>query len=228
MYIRRAALDQVGGFDAEAFGRGYGEENDFCLRATRLGWRHLAAPDTFVRHLGSVSFGEERASLVSQGLAAIEARHPGYQSLISRFIAQDLLADARGWLDAARIQRAGHSGRLVHDRPQAADDDLFLRRIPGRRRGLLIRAPRVPDTPNIPIFDPVVRPGEVREWLDRLGVKAIVLRSPALLGRRIGHALKVPAAMAWARSGTGPTGRYALVKSDARCLRRIDLGLASP
>ena len=32
LYVRRAALDQIGGFDAEAFGRGYGEENDFCMR----------------------------------------------------------------------------------------------------------------------------------------------------------------------------------------------------
>src|SRR5439155_2396270 len=34
VYIRRDCLDQVGPFDAERFGRGYGEENDFCLRAS--------------------------------------------------------------------------------------------------------------------------------------------------------------------------------------------------
>jgi GT2 family glycosyltransferase len=33
MYIRRTCLDEVGLFDAERFGRGYGEENDFCRRA---------------------------------------------------------------------------------------------------------------------------------------------------------------------------------------------------
>ena len=57
MYIRRAALDEVGGFDAEAFGRGYGEENDFCLRAARaagpIGWP--ATRSSY--HEGSVSFG---------------------------------------------------------------------------------------------------------------------------------------------------------------------------
>ena len=40
MYIRRKALREVGAFDAERFNVGYGEENDFCLRATALGWRH--------------------------------------------------------------------------------------------------------------------------------------------------------------------------------------------
>ena len=37
MYIRRSCLDEVGLFDAERFGRGYGEENDFCRRAAATG-----------------------------------------------------------------------------------------------------------------------------------------------------------------------------------------------
>ena len=43
MYIRRACLDAVGLFRADLFAQGYGEENDFCLRARHLGWRHVAA-----------------------------------------------------------------------------------------------------------------------------------------------------------------------------------------
>src|SRR5690606_8492978 len=34
MYIRRDAANDVGTFDAEAFPRGYGEENDYSLRAS--------------------------------------------------------------------------------------------------------------------------------------------------------------------------------------------------
>src|SRR5512141_1507943 len=41
MYIRRDALQALGAFDAERFGRGYGEENDFCMRALKAGWRNL-------------------------------------------------------------------------------------------------------------------------------------------------------------------------------------------
>ena len=57
MYIRRACLDAVGLFRAELFAQGYGEENDFCLRARHLGWRHVAATGVFVAHLGGQSFG---------------------------------------------------------------------------------------------------------------------------------------------------------------------------
>ena len=65
MYIRRKALDEVGPFDAERFTFGYGEENDFCLRATALGWRHRLACDTFVYHKGSVSFGDRAHKLIA-------------------------------------------------------------------------------------------------------------------------------------------------------------------
>jgi len=63
MFIRRACLDAVGLFDAEAFGKGYGEENDFCCRAMERGWKHILAGDVFVTHVGSVSFGSSRTEL---------------------------------------------------------------------------------------------------------------------------------------------------------------------
>ena len=41
MYVRRDCLDATGLLDEEAFPRGYGEENDFCMRAGKLGWSHV-------------------------------------------------------------------------------------------------------------------------------------------------------------------------------------------
>ena len=55
-YIRRHALDLVGGFDP-AFEPGYGEEVDFCQRAIAAGFRHVLADDVFTFHRGRASFG---------------------------------------------------------------------------------------------------------------------------------------------------------------------------
>jgi GT2 family glycosyltransferase len=52
MYARRACLDEIGLFDLEKFGSGYGEENDLCRRALSAGWRNILAPNIFVRHYG--------------------------------------------------------------------------------------------------------------------------------------------------------------------------------
>jgi GT2 family glycosyltransferase/glycosyltransferase involved in cell wall biosynthesis len=89
MYVRRAALDDVGLFDAMAFGRGYGEENDFCLRASTRGWRHLLACDTYVYHEGSVSFGAGASPAEKQAAATLRRRYPHYPSLVAQHVKLD-------------------------------------------------------------------------------------------------------------------------------------------
>src|SRR5262249_39452413 len=75
MYIRRPALDALGLFDAERYGRGYGEENDFCMRAAKVGWRNVLAGDVFVYHEGSVSFSVERFALQAAATKALVDAH---------------------------------------------------------------------------------------------------------------------------------------------------------
>jgi hypothetical protein len=52
-YVRRDALDRMGMLDEAAFGRGYGEENDFSQRAVRAGLRNLIAGDVFVQFVAA-------------------------------------------------------------------------------------------------------------------------------------------------------------------------------
>jgi GT2 family glycosyltransferase/2-polyprenyl-3-methyl-5-hydroxy-6-metoxy-1,4-benzoquinol methylase len=89
MYIRRDCLDDVGAFDAETFGAGYGEENDFCLRASARGWSHLHTLDVFVYHAGATSFSDRRHELQRAALAAIRRLHPGYEEVIRAFVQRD-------------------------------------------------------------------------------------------------------------------------------------------
>ena len=105
MVIRRACLDHVGYFDEDAFGKGYGEENDFCQRAIGMGWRNLIAADVFVRHWGSASFQGERANRVQAALKVLDKRYPNYQQAVRLFIEQDALAIARRQLDWARLKQ---------------------------------------------------------------------------------------------------------------------------
>lgn len=101
-YIRRDCLNETGPFEELLFGRGYGEENDFCLRARRLGWRHLGAADVFVAHVGGRSFGRQTAILTARNGRLLETLHPGYDALVQDFIADDPLMAARRRLDLAR------------------------------------------------------------------------------------------------------------------------------
>ncbi|KAA0678279.1 glycosyltransferase [Roseomonas genomospecies 6] len=110
-YIRRDCLEETGPFEERLFGRGYGEENDFCLRARRLGWRHLGAADVFVAHVGGRSFGRQKAILAARNSRLLERLHPGYDALVQDFIAADPLMAARRRLDLARWAEEADSAR---------------------------------------------------------------------------------------------------------------------
>ncbi len=109
-YVRRAAIDRVGDLDAATFGRGYGEENDWCQRAIKAGWVNLLAADVLVRHFGATSFGGARAGRIAAAMNAMDRLHPSYQRDVDQFVAKDPLAPARRRLDLARLM-AGRAGR---------------------------------------------------------------------------------------------------------------------
>lgn len=106
MYIKRELIDRIGYFDAEAFGTGYGEENDFSLRAIDAGWKNVAAPNVFVRHLGATSFREERRERIEHAMRVIDERHPHYQTEVQAFLKADPLRNAREQIDRERLRRA--------------------------------------------------------------------------------------------------------------------------
>lgn len=113
MYISRAALSEVGEFDEIHFGRGYGEENDFCQRAIRAGWINLVAGDVFVRHWGGSSFNEEKKQRVFEAMQTMGRLHPQYHRDVRKFIENDKLKPVRETLDLERLSRLMSCNRNV-------------------------------------------------------------------------------------------------------------------
>jgi GT2 family glycosyltransferase/glycosyltransferase involved in cell wall biosynthesis len=120
MYIRAECLADTGVLREDVFGQGYGEENDFCLRAHVFGWRHVAVPSVFVGHIGSQSFTAARKYLLARNLGILNRLHVGYDGLIRDWLAADPLAEARRRLDLARFAAQFAGRRMValvsHDR----------------------------------------------------------------------------------------------------------------
>ncbi len=106
MFVTRECLDRVGLFDEARYGAGYGEEVDFCMRASRAGFRHLVAGDAFVRHVGEVSFGDTGVERRARAQAIVDELYPEFQPRVSDFIARDPLADLRRRVDRARSPRS--------------------------------------------------------------------------------------------------------------------------
>jgi GT2 family glycosyltransferase/glycosyltransferase involved in cell wall biosynthesis len=105
MLIKNEVLRRVGYFD-ESFGRGYCEENDFCVRAANLGYRHVAAAGVLVQHGESLSFQREKTPLLSVNLARLAGMYPEYFLALQAFEHRDGLRSARWALDAWRLRCA--------------------------------------------------------------------------------------------------------------------------
>ena len=110
LYIRRALIDAIGMFDP-VFGLGYGEENDFCMRAAAAGYRNVLCEDAFVLHLGGSSFGEKRADLAAaQHARCCSSATRATSKLVHGYIAADPLRPvARAGAVAVPSSRAGRS-----------------------------------------------------------------------------------------------------------------------
>ncbi len=88
MYVKREVFKRIGLLDEILFGRGYGEEVDFCQRSIQAGFINIIAWDVFVLHIGEVSFGafsEDRKS----GQSALEKKYPDFLKDVRSFVKID-------------------------------------------------------------------------------------------------------------------------------------------
>jgi GT2 family glycosyltransferase/glycosyltransferase involved in cell wall biosynthesis len=198
LYIKRKVLGAIGAFDEASFGLGYGEENDFCMRALRAGYVHVLDDATFVYHAGQRSFGGSRDARVRRAHRALRRLHPGYMPTIAAFMREDPLRAARErvveGLRPPRGERApglpASVVHVVHGWPpwNSAGTEVYA-------RGLALRQARDRE---VGVFsrlaDPGRRRGDVTEVVDggarvRLVVNNFTQRDPlsrnALRDRRL-------------------------------------------
>lgn len=98
MYIKRNVIEELGLFDDETFGKGYGEENDFCYRALDHGYTNVLCDNTFVYHKGTQSFKKEnltasRVALIEEHMNLLRKKHPIYVKKTDNFITNNPLRD---------------------------------------------------------------------------------------------------------------------------------------
>ena len=101
MFMSQFALRRLGLFDVATFGRGYGEENDWCRRAVGFGMRNILCDNAFVAHTGGRSFAATGETPGGENLRRLSARYPSYQTNVAHFIESDPLAVDRARLGSA-------------------------------------------------------------------------------------------------------------------------------
>ena len=163
-YVNRSCIEHIGVFNVDLFGRGYGEENDFCRRAEKSGWQNLAAWDIFVRHTGEISFHDSALASKAAGYAALLSVHPEYDAEVQAFIAEDSLLEARRNVDLQRISaakkrvlfiehgRGGGTDRHIKDLAERLnhEDFIIIHCRPGEANTVLFSGLGLHEFPNLP------------------------------------------------------------------------------
>lgn len=127
LLLRRAALDQVGGFD-EIYGQGYCEDSDLCMRLVAHGYRTVAADDVYVYHKGSASFFDR------------ETRYRHNRKIFD----QRWAAEYQRQFHAFRQRNPLQPVRDLFQFPRRWEPFTFLRREGGRQFRRLLKGERLP------------------------------------------------------------------------------------
>lgn len=123
LLIKRELIDHIGLFDEAHFGGGFGEENDYCLRAVAEGWSLAVADDAYVYHAQSKSYSHERRrALAEQADKNLRKKHAGEAIMRQLYWTRDHLglSASRAMVahapDRAAIRaqlQRGHQGRRL-------------------------------------------------------------------------------------------------------------------
>jgi GT2 family glycosyltransferase/glycosyltransferase involved in cell wall biosynthesis len=87
MYIREPMIRDIGLFDDTTFPRGYGEENDYCMRGLHAGWEHVLADNVMIYHERSKSFLGEKETLMEKANELVPEMYPEYSLAVGRAFA---------------------------------------------------------------------------------------------------------------------------------------------
>lgn len=131
LFIRREVIEEIGYFDEETFGAGYGEEDDYALRARKAGWLLALADDAYVYHAQSRSYSDDARKRLTKQAGTLLAKKHG-QQIISEGVAicqQDRVLESirarsramlarQAWIDKGRPKFVGR--RVLFVLPIAA------------------------------------------------------------------------------------------------------------
>lgn len=128
MAHNRRVVEEIGWYDLEAFGRGYGEENDWCLRAAAAGYRNVMVPNLFVYHKHGGIYQEEKQALLAHSLSIVNERFPDYAAQVQRYFAVDPIGPVRA-IVAFRLaaQRAPRRTCLIIDHAMGGGANQYRR-----------------------------------------------------------------------------------------------------
>ena len=127
MGVNYTLTQQIGMFVEDTFGKGYGEENDWCQRAIKEGYKNLIVPNLFVYHKHGGSFSaEEKQQLLEKNAVTLLERHPNYGQDVTAYIQANPHETLRHLL-VLRASNLTHPLHLIFDHNLGGGANLYTK-----------------------------------------------------------------------------------------------------
>lgn len=106
-------IKKIGMFD-EIYGKGYGEENDWCQRAIQSGFRNVHIPNLFVYHKHGGSFlSEDKKRYINEHYQILLSKFPSYDAQIQNTIRENKLESLRKFMKVLIDFKYNHQGNIL-------------------------------------------------------------------------------------------------------------------
>lgn len=129
MGMNRKALDIVGLLDAENFGKGYCEENDWCQRAVKHNMVNVQVENLYVYHKHGGSFlSEDKIRYIEENSKKLKKKHPLYYQEVAYFFEVDPNKDIRKYVEWKLMLKRQQTMTLVFNHNLGGGATSYLER----------------------------------------------------------------------------------------------------
>ena len=126
MGVNADLAKKIGMFAEDTFGKGYGEENDWCQRAIKEGYKNLIVPNLFVYHKHGGSFtAEEKQKLLQKNAVTLLERHPNYSKDVNKYLEENPHETLRHLL-VLKASNQTHGMHLIFDHFLGGGANLYI------------------------------------------------------------------------------------------------------
>jgi len=126
MGVNYDLIKEIGFFVEEEFGRGYGEENDWCQRAIQNGYKNLLVPNLFVYHKHGGSFSaEDKKRLMQENAVKLLHKHPNYDKDVQAYVQADPHQNLRQMLTLVASSHTQEGIHLIIDQALGGGANLY-------------------------------------------------------------------------------------------------------
>jgi GT2 family glycosyltransferase len=127
MAMNKKAIEKVGLLDDATFGKGYGEENDWCQRAILCNMKNVMVENLYVFHNHGGSFAsKEKQHLLDVNMDKLKSKYPNYLKEVSEYFQRDSLYDLREYLYMSLICSISEKVKLYFNHQLKGGADSYL------------------------------------------------------------------------------------------------------